>query len=357
MKRIKIANRYIGEGAPCFIIAEAGSNWRICEDMKKNYQHLLKMIDIAVKAKADAVKFQLYRARKLYVEDAGCADYIGKKKKIYDIIKETELPYEWLPKLKEYCDKKGILFLCSPFDINSVEELEKVGVCAYKIASYSITYTSLLKHIARKGKPIILSTGASDLKDVNKAIETIKNEGNNQISLMQCTAKYPAPLETINLKTIPFLIKKFNVPVGLSDHSREPIIAPLGAVALGAKIIEKHFTTDNNLPGPDHNFAILDHELISLVEGIRKMERCLGKSNKKVQESEQELYQFCRRRIYAIKDIKKGDVFAEDNIAVLRSGKKERGLEPENFEKILGKKSTENIKKNSPILKKHIKWN
>ena len=306
-------------------------------------------------AGADAVKFQLYRAGKLYVENPGYADYIGKKKSIYDIIQEMEVPYDWLPKFKKYCDDKNIIFLCTPFDEESANELEKINIQAYKIASYSISHLPLIEHIAKKGKPIILSTGAANVKDIEKAVSAIRKVGNKKIALMQCTAKYPAPLSTINLKVIPGLIKKFNVPIGLSDHSREPIIAPMGAIALGAKIIEKHFTTDNNLPGPDHGFAITPDELKLLVRAIRKLEEALGEESKNIQSEEKELYQFCRRRIYAIKDIKSGETLTTNNIAILRSGKQKRGLEPKHFGEILGKKTKHELGKSHPIKWEDIK--
>ena len=347
----------IGHNEPVFIIAEAGANFKISDDAEKNFNHALKLIDIAVIAGADAVKFQLYRAEKLYVGNADYADYIGKKKSIYDIIKEMEIPYDWLPKLKKYCDDRNIIFLCTPFDEESADELEKVDIRAYKIASYTISHLPLIEHIAKKGKPIILSTGAADIKDIENAVLTIKNTGNDKIALMQCTAKYPAPLRTINLKVIPKLIEKFDVPVGLSDHSREPIIAPMGAVALGAKIIEKHFTTDNNFPGPDHGFAILPDELELLVSNIRKLEEVLGEELKIVQSEEEELYKFCRRSIYAIKDIKSGETLNNNNIAILRSGKQKKGLDPTYFERILGKKTSRKIRRGDPINEKIISRN
>lgn len=346
---MKIGKKEISDTGPCFIIAEAGANFRISDNPKINFKHALELIDIAVEARADAVKFQLYRAEKLYVEDAGYADYIGKKKSIFQIIKDMEVPYEWLPKLKEYCDKKGIIFLCTPFDEEAVDELEKVGIQAYKVASYSINHIPLLKYIARKEKPMLLSTGASDIKDIEIAIDAIKGENNNQIALLQCTAKYPAPLSAINLRSIVFLKKKFNIPVGLSDHSREPLIAPLGAVALGAKIIEKHYTTDNSLPGPDHGFAILALELKDLVKGIRGLEAALGNENKIVLDVEGELYDFAREYIYANKDIKKGETFTRENLIILRSGKAKKGLDPIKYEQILGKKSKKNLSRNDSV--------
>jgi len=354
-KELKIGNKYIGEEYPCFIIAEAGANFKISEDPEVNFKHALNLIDIAVDAKADAVKFQLYSAEKLYVKNAGSADYIGKKKSIFEIIKEMELPKKWLPELKNYCDKKGIIFLCTPFDEESVDELEKISIEAYKIASYSISHIPLLKYIARKGKPIIMSTGASNLNDIERAINALRSEGNNQIAIMQCTAKYPAPLENINLRVIPMLKERFNVPIGLSDHSREPFIAPMGAVALGAKIIEKHYTTDNNLPGPDHGFAILSDELKELVSNIHALEKCWGSKTKDVQQPEQELYKFCRRKIFASNNIIEGELFTKENLIILRSGKKKGFLEPERINEILGKRSKKNIKSDEPILEEHFK--
>jgi len=347
--KTRIGKKIVGKGEPCYFIAEAGANFRISDDPVKNYEQALRLIDIAAEAGADAVKFQVYRAEKLYVKDAGHADYIGKKKKIYDIIREMELPYEWLPKLKGHCDDKGIMFLATPFDNASADELEKAGIEAYKLASYSITDFPLLKHVAGKGKPMIISTGASDMDDVRKAADYIRKCGNEDIILLQCTAKYPAPMSAMNLSVIPEMMKEFGCPVGLSDHSREPLIAPLGAVALGASVIEKHFTTDNSLPGPDHGFAILPDELKELVSGIHKLEQALGSGEKHVGDAEKELHGFARHFIYSTKPIRKGERFTEENIGVLRPGKKEHGLEPGHYEELLGRSASRDIGLQEPI--------
>jgi N-acetylneuraminate synthase len=309
-----------------------------------------------VAAKADAVKFQLYTAKKLYAKKAGAADYIGKKKSIYDIIKEMELPVNWLRDLKKYCEKKNIMFLCTPFDEASVDALERVGMPAYKIASYSLTHTPLLTYIARLKKPIIMSTGASDFSDVRTAIEVIRATGNDQIALMQCTAKYPAPLSALHLRVIPMLIQEFKVPVGLSDHSREPYIGPVGAVALGAKVIEKHYTTDNALPGPDHGFAILDNELVELVKQIRMMEESLGTDKKTVHAAEKELHAFTRPGIFATKKIRKGEKLSAKNTAVLREGKMYNPniLLAEHLEGIIGVKASRNIKPDEGVTRTHL---
>ena len=349
IKKIEIEGRKIGKDEPCFIIAEAGANFRISQNSDENFKQALKLIDIAAEAKADSVKFQLYRAKDLYVKNAGYAEYLGKKRSIYDIIEEMELPYNWIPKLIKYCNKKDIIFLCTPFDEASVDILEKNNVQAYKIASYSINHLPLINHIAKKGKPIIFSTGSSNMTEIKKAVKIIKETGNNQIAMMQCTAKYPAPLRSMNLKVIPNLIETFKVPVGLSDHSREPLIAPLGAVALGAKLIEKHFTSDNTLPGPDQEFAILGNDLKKMVDYIRKLEEALGEEKKDILDEEKELHDFARRYIYARVDIVKGEKLSKENLAILRPGKERKGIEPPKLYEILGKKASMNIKKGEPI--------
>ena len=348
------SDKFIDSQTQCFIIAEAGSNFRISNEPEINFNHALKLIDIAVDAGADAVKFQLYRAEKLYVKDAGFAEYLGTKKSIYEIIKEMELPTSWLVELKRICEKKNIIFLCTPFDETSVDVLEDIGIQAYKIASYSINHIPLLKHIARTKKPVILSTGASTVKEIQIAIDAIYDEQNFQVALMQCTAKYPAPLENINLNTIPSLKKQFSLPVGLSDHSRDNLIAPLGAVALGANIIEKHFTTDNELPGPDHKFAVLPHELKDMISKIRQMEKTLGSSEKVILKEEKELHSFARRSIYARKDIKKGEIIQEDQIVILRSGKGKKGFEPAWKNRVIGKTAKKNIIKQEPISRYNV---
>lgn len=207
----------------------------------------------------------------------------------------------------------------------------------------------MLQHVSKFKKPIILSTGADNLNTIKKSLESLKKSGNPQVYLMQCTASYPAPLNHLNLKVIPTLKSIFKIPVGLSDHSRDQIVGPLGAVALGANLIEKHFTLDNNLPGPDHKFAQKPSELKIMVKKIREMEMALGSSEKKVSSAEKELLNFAKHGIQAIHDIKKGDVFSEKNIAVLRPGKQQKGISSEHWGTILGKKSKYSFKKGQGI--------
>ncbi len=346
-KFVRIGNRIVGEGQPCFVIAEAGSNHN------RKFHLAKKLIDTAAKAKADAVKFQVFVPEKIYVKNAGFADYLGRERTIQQIFHDIMMPREWLPKLAEYCKKKGILFLSSTFDEESVDLVDPY-VSAHKIASYEATHLPLVRHIAKKGKPIIMSVGMASINEIREALNVIASTGNRNVVLMHCIAKYPAPIEATNLRVMDALRKEFKVPVGLSDHSREPLINPVTAVARGGNMIEKHFTLSNNLPGPDHKFALVPKELEEMVAGIRKAESALGSSTKHVQEIEKELYLFARRRVHAIKDIKKGEVFTKENIAVLRSGKSRPGLEPKYFEWVIGRRAVRDIKESEGVRKEDV---
>jgi N,N'-diacetyllegionaminate synthase len=338
VKKVKLGSKILGEGEPIFIIAEAGSN----HDGK--FEQAKKLIDVAVKAGADAVKFQTFRAKKLYVKRAGKADYLGSSGSIFGLIKDLEMPYEWLPKIFKYCEKSGILFLSTPFDEESADKLETAGVPAFKISSYTITHLPFLSYVAKKGRPLILSTGGSNLCEVREALTTIYSQNNKDVIVMQCTASYPAPLEHINLKVIDTLKQSFQVPVGISDHSKNPFIVPFAAAARGANVIEKHFTLDPSLLGPDHKYAVKPEDLKNMVYGIRGVEKALGSSVKDVAKVEKELCLFAKRRIQATEDILNGATLTERNIAILRPGKKKRGLHPRFWEVIIGKKVARNVR-------------
>lgn len=329
-----------------FIIAEAGSNWRM-GTLSRDLKMAKTLIDIAHEAGADAVKFQTYKPETVYVSNAGDSDYlseVGIKESITEIFRDLSMPYEMIPQLFDHCKKYGIKFMSTPFSVQDAKELNPY-VTIHKIASYEITHSRLIEYIAKTRKPLILSTGASTFDEIKWAVEHFYKHGGKQISLMQVTAKYPAPLSTLNLKVIPHLMKKFRVPVGLSDHSIDPIIGPVAAVALGATIIEKHFTLNKKLPGPDHSFAITPEQLKIMVKSIRECESSLGTGNKIVQKEELELRRFAQRSIQAIKTIKKGDVFKEGvNIDILRPGKQQKGSHPMFLSKILNKRSKRNIR-------------
>ena len=340
--KIKIGERWLGEGEPCFIVAEAGSNHNGSLDQA------LRLIDVAAAAGADAVKFQHFKASKLYPPSAGESDYLGIPKPIYAIIREMETPDEWVPCLVKYCQERDIAFLSSAFDEASADLLEPY-VPAFKVASYEMTHLPLLRHIARKGKPMIISTGTAALDEVLRCVHVIRAEGNEQIILLQCTARYPAPLDSVNARALVTLREATGFPTGLSDHSRDPIVAPVVAVALGACLIEKHFTLSNHLPGPDHQFAVEPHELKELVRRIRQAEQALGHGRKEPLPVEQELRSFARRSIFAIRLIRQGETCSAQNIAVLRCGKLGFGLEPEHYDQILGRVAARDIPADTPI--------
>lgn len=353
IREVTIGDKIIGDGHPCFITAEAGSNH------DKNLDQAKKLIDIAVKSKADAVKFQTFKAAKLYTQNAGYADYLGNKKSIFEIIRSMEMPYEWISELAEYCQNKGIIFFSAPFDEESADVLEDFVPC-FKIASYEATHIPLLKYIAKKRKPMIVSVGVTSMEEIQEALDTIYSAGNRDVILQNCVASYPAPLKDSNLRVIQTFKNNFGIPAGLSDHTKEPLEACLGAVCLGANILEKHFTVSKTLPGPDHAYALEPAEFELFVKEIRAYEKnpvsfeilserfpllaeALGSGEKSVMPSENELYSFARRSVFSIKKIRKGDVFTLENIAVLRNGKNSPGLHPREFEKILGKKSLNDL--------------
>lgn len=367
MEKIKIANKWIGEGKPVFIIAEAGSN----HDGK--LEQAKKLIDIATWAGVDAVKFQLFRASKVYPPTCGKISTPQGKIDLYKFFEQVELPSEWLPLLKKYAESKGLVFIVSPFDEKAVDELEKNNIGAYKVASPELNHLPLLKHIAKNQKPIIVSSGLSTLADIEEAINTIYKEGNQQIILLHCVSSYPAPPEEYNLKVIDTLKNAFQCPVGISDHSLDPILIPKLAVATGALVIEKHFTLSKRLSGVDHPYALEPDELKLMVREIRKVEKwsekkrknflnskpfykkILGSGQKTITTTERVLYPGDKRSIFTIKNIKKGEKLNKKNIAVLRAERYLKpGIHPRYFNLVLGKKIVKPIKKYTGLQWDHL---
>jgi len=250
----------------------------------------------------------------------------------YEMIRKLELSDADFKKLAVYAQKKGIMFLSTPFDKESVDMLDELGVPAFKIASGEITNLPLIRHIAQKGKPVILSTGMSTLEEVGEALKVIKNEGLRDIILLHCVTAYPAKVEDVNLKAMETMRKAFNLPVGLSDHTIG-IAVPIAAVALGAAIIEKHFTLDKNLPGPDHQASLEPKELKQMIEAIREVERSLGNGVKSPTAEESEIKKVARRSIVARMDIPKGTIITEEMLDVKRPG---TGIEPKYIDRVVG---------------------
>jgi len=329
-----------------FIIAEAGSNWK-SGTYKNDLKRSKKLIEIAADAGADAIKFQTYNPKTVYVKNAGHSSYLkksGLNEDIFKIFKKHSMPYKMLPVLAKHCKKNKILFMSTPFSVSDAKEINKFTKI-HKIASFEINHVRLLEYLAKTKKPLILSTGASNYDEINFAIKLLKKNNSGKISLLHTISKYPAPPNSLNLKAITDLKKKYGLIIGLSDHSLDPTIAPLIAIGLDAKIIEKHFTLNKNLKGPDHIFALDPKQLKSMVLSIRTAEKMLGTNKKIIMREENELKKFAKRSIQAIQDIQKGEILVEDeNFAILRPGNQKRGAEPRFIHQINGNIAKRRIK-------------
>jgi len=329
-----------------FVIAEAGSNWKV-GSYEEDLLQAKKLIDVAKESGADAIKFQTYKSETVFVSDAGKINYLLEKgidTSINEIFDHLSMPYEMLPELHQYCNQKKIMFMSTPFSVKDAKEVDEF-VEIHKVASFEINHIRMLEYLAKTEKPILISTGASTLEEIDFAINLVKENGNSNIGLFQCTSKYPSPLETLNLSVIPKMKERYNLPIGFSDHSMDPIIGPICAIGLGATFIEKHFTLDRNLPGPDHPFALNPSELKLMIENIRKADIAKGNGEKIVLYIEKELHNAGKRAIQAIKEIKKGEILLEGiNFEILRPGKRTIGLSPRFMNSIENKKSKVDVK-------------
>ncbi len=336
MNAFEIGDRPVGPAEPTFVIAEAGSNHNGDLELAK------ELIDVAANAGADAVKFQTFRAENLYVEESGEVEYLDDDRSIYEIIESMEMPYEWIPELHAYCQQRDVLFLSTPFDEQSADELAAY-VPAWKVASYTSSHVPFLEYLAETDKPIIMSTGAHELNEVAESVDVLRAAGVAELVLLQCVAAYPTPLSEIDVRVVEALQREFDVLAGLSDHTLDPVTAPSAAVALGAAVVEKHFTLNNSMEGPDHKFALEPDELDQMVSAIRATERALGTGEKCVLNVESELHDKARRAIHAVEDIKAGEALTEENVQVLRPGERGAGLNPTHYHEILGMTATRDI--------------
>lgn len=342
MNAIEIGDRRIGPGEPTFVIAEAGSNHNGDLDTAK------ELIDVAARAGADAVKFQTFRADTLYTTDSGGVEYLDDDRPIHEIIESMEMPYEWIPELAEHCDRENVMFLSTPFDERSADELAPY-VPAFKIASYTMSHHPFLRYLAEMDRPIIMSTGAHELTEIRESVDVLRDAGTAEFVLLQCIAAYPTPLEAIDVRVIERLHEEFDVLAGLSDHTLDPIAAPSAAVSLGASVIEKHITLDRSMAGPDHRFALEPDALERMIETIRSVETALGTGKKRIRDVERELHDVARRSIHATTDIEAGAELTTENVAVLRPGHRENGLAPKFFETILGRQATRPIERDEGV--------
>jgi N-acetylneuraminate synthase len=349
MKAIKIGNRVIGKMWPVYIVAELSANHN------GSYDQAVRVIEASKAAGADAIKVQTYTADTLTIDSAKEYFRVGKGslwegRTLYDLYQEASMPWEWQPKLKNIAEKLGLDFFSTPFDSTAIEFLEKMDVPVYKIASFEVVDLPLIQLIARTGKPLIMSTGISTEQEIQDAVNAFRSNGGNDIILLKCTSAYPARPEEMNLRAIRYLEEKFDVVAGLSDHSMDPVV-PVAAVAMGACIIEKHFTISRSIPGPDSAFSLEPPEFAAMVQAIRTTEKALGNGTIEITESEQASRVF-RRSLFIIKDMVAGDIFSGENVRSIRPG---YGLPPSCLYDILGKRSTCDLPAGTPLRMEHVK--
>ena len=333
----------MGDCHPVYIIAELSANH--CQD----FDLAVKTIKYMKDSGADAVKLQTYTPDTITIDSDNEYFQINQGtlwdgKTLYQVYQEAYTPWEWQPKLKQITEELGLVLFSSPFDKTSVDFLEDMDVLAYKVASFEITDIPLIEYIASKGKPVIISTGIATLADIEEAVNACRRMGNDQIALLKCTSAYPAPLEEVNLRTIPNLGDTFNTVVGLSDHTLG-ISASIASVALGARIIEKHFILDRKMGGPDAAFSIEPDEFRSMVEAVRDVEKALGTVNYDLTEKTKKSREFSRS-LFVVENIKAGESLTEENVRSIRPG---FGLHPRYLEQIIGKKARTDIKKGTPL--------
>lgn len=313
-----------------YIIAEAGVNHNGSLEIAK------KMVDVAREAGANAIKFQTFKAENIVTKNASRAEYqvknTGEDTSQYSMLKKLELSYDDFRELKAYCDASGIEFLSTPFDLESIDFLQELGIRFLKIPSGEITNFPYLRKIGQTGMPVIMSTGMSTLEEVGDAIRVLREYGSDEISLLHCTTEYPAPLDSVNLKAMQTMAEAFNLPVGYSDHT-SGIEVSVAAVAMGAVIIEKHFTLDRNMEGPDHKASLEPDELKAMVQSIRDVEMAMGTGEKGLSYSELKNVSVVRKSIVAKMAIRKGMLFSEDNLSVKRPG---TGVNPMQWNKVIG---------------------
>lgn len=342
--RVMVGAVPVGSDLPCYVIAEAGANHN------RSYETATGLIDAAIAAGANAVKFQTYSGEQLYSTKAPRFNYLSDLGDIpvHKLLEDLSLPREWQPRLASYCRSRGIEFLSSPFDRQAVDELDALDVAAFKVASFELVDLPLISYMSGRGRPIIISTGMATLGEIEEAVEAAQTNGLTDIVLLQCASLYPAPASIMNLNAIPAMQAAFGVPVGLSDHTLGIHLAP-AAVALGSHLIEKHFTLDRGQPGPDHGFAVEPPELKAMVKNIRDVEAAMGDGVKRgpsVLEAE-EMYQKARRSIVASVAIPAGTRITREMLCVKRPG---YGIKPRFIEAILGRVASVDIEHDDVIV-------
>lgn len=326
-----------------YIIAEAGVNHNGSLELAK------KMVDEAKDAGADCIKFQTFVSKNIVSKSAGKAEYqkhqTDASESQLDMLKKLELSFEEFVELSEYCKVKEIEFLSTAFDFDSIDFLNGLKIKRWKIPSGDITNLPYLIKIAELGKPVILSTGMSTMEEISAAVSALKNNGSGEITVLHCTTEYPTPYEDVNLKAMNAIKDEFDLPVGYSDHTKG-IEIPIAAVAMGATVIEKHFTLDRSMEGPDHKASLEPNELKAMVSAIRNVEIAIGSGEKKPAESEKKNMVIARKSIIAKSDIEKGEIFTEENLTVKRPG---NGISPMKWFDMIGQEATRDFEEDELI--------
>ena len=343
MSELRIGRVQVGTGQPTFIVAELSANHN------GSYERAVRIVQAAKDAGADAIKLQTYTADTItFNSDSepfrirGGTLWDGKT--LYGLYGEAYTPWEWQPKLKQVAEGLGMQCFSSAFDASAVDFLEEMGIPVHKVASPELVDLLLIRKMAATGKPLILSTGMATLEEIEEAVRTARQAGAREIALLKCTSAYPAPAEEMNLRTIPELARRFEVPVGLSDHTMG-IAVPVAAVSLGACIIEKHLTLSRGEAGPDSAFSLEPHEFKAMVEAVRTAERALGAVHFGVSEREASSRAF-RRSLFVVCDVAKGETFTADNVRSIRPA---TGLHTRYLGEVLGKTAARNIARGTPL--------
>lgn len=347
-KNITINGRVIGPDQPSFIIGELSGNHH------QSFDIAIKTVDAMHEAGVECLKLQTATPDSItincdneYFRVEGGTKWDGKT--LYELYQEVYTPWEWHKPLKEYAESKGMIFFSSPFSKEAVDFLEELEVPAYKIASFEITDIPLIKHAASKGKPIIISTGIAEEEDIQDAIDACRAVGNENVILLKCTSAYPTPMEEVNLRAMRTLHEKFDCLIGLSDHTLGHLVS-LGAVALGARVIEKHFILDRGMGGADASFSMEPKEFKDMIENVRLLEKALGTKELIVSDKVKKSKRFARS-LFVVQDIEEGEEISEVNVRSIRPG---FGMKPKYYETILGKKASRSLKAGTPFEEKYI---
>lgn len=339
---IKIGGRKVGVGHPVYVIAEVSANHH------QDFEQAVKIIHAAKEAGADAVKLQTYTPDTMTIASSRrefrINGTIWDGRNLYELYGEAYTPWEWQPKLKQVAGDLGLDLFSTPFDATAVDFLEQMGVPAHKVASFELVDLPLIQKMACTGKPLIMSTGMATVEEIDEAVATARRAGASEIALLKCTSAYPARAEEMNLRTIPELARRFEVPVGLSDHTMG-VAVPVAAVAVGACIIEKHITLSRSDPGPDSAFSLEPQEFKAMVDAVRVAEKALGEVHFGVSDKEAASRAF-RRSLFIVKDVKRGDKFTAENVRSIRPG---HGLHTRHLDEVLGRRAACDIERGTPL--------